>query len=182
MAIPASDLAIQWDIAVEIVAALLGQYPALRDRLSIHCLSEAIARACDRVPDNVELGLHFCYGNPGGRHIVEPEDTGLMVNFFNTIEPLVKREISWVHMPVPKNRDDDAYFKPLAQMKLNAPTEFYLGLVHLADGVDGAKRRIAAAKKFSPYFGVGWECGLRLFPEDTVPRMLELHKQVASLD
>jgi hypothetical protein len=179
--IPAEDLAIQWDIAVEIVAALLGAYPQLRDAVSMDFLAKAVARACDRVPRDVELGLHFCYGNPGGRHIIEPDDTGLMVKFFNNIIEHVKRPVTWVHMPVPKNRDDDAYFAPLRDMRRDRVKEFYLGLVHLGDGVEGAQRRMAAARKYAPYFGVGWECGLRLFPKETVVPMLELHKAVADL-
>ena len=179
--IPAKDLAIQWDIAVEIIAALLGAFPALRDTVSMDYLAQAIARATDRIPASVEAGLHFCYGNPGGRHIVEPDDAGLMVQFCNNILEHTQRSITWVHMPVPIERSDDAYFAPLQHLKLDRIKEFYLGLVHLKDGMEGAKRRIAAAKKYAPDFGIGWECGLRLFPKHTIVPMLELHKQVADL-
>jgi hypothetical protein len=104
-----------------------------------------------------------------------------MVKFFNNIIEHVKRPVTWVRMPVPKNRDDDAYFAPLRDMRRDRVKEFYLGLVHLGDGVEGAQRRMAAARKYAPYFGVGWECGLRLFPKETVVPMLELHKAVADL-
>ena len=85
-------------------------------------------------------------------------------------------------MPVPKDRDDDAYFAPLANLHLPPTTELYLGLVHLADGVAGAQRRMAAAKKYMRKFGVGYECGLRAFAKDTISDMLALHKQVAALE
>ena len=35
-------------------------------------------------------------------------------------------------------RDDDAYFAPLADLQLPAETELYLGLVHRQDGAEGA--------------------------------------------
>jgi hypothetical protein len=38
------------------------------------------------------------------------------------------------------------------------------------------------AKKYAPYFGIGWECGLRAFPPDTIPDMLRLHKAAADLE
>ena len=180
-AIPASDLAIQWDIAVEIVQALHGHRPGLQQHAPMPFLASAIARAADRIPDAVETGLHFCYGNPGGRHIIEPTDTGLMVRFANEILPKVRRHVTWIHMPVPRDRDDDAYFAPLRDLKLPAETEFYLGLVHLTDGIEGTRRRIETAKKFAPDFGVGWECGLRAFPESTIPDMLRLHREAAHL-
>jgi hypothetical protein len=45
-------------------------------------------------------------------------------------------------------------------LQLGAATELYLGLVHAQDGVEGAKRRVEAAKKFVPTFGVASECGI----------------------
>ena len=180
--IPADDLAIQWYIAVEIIQSLLGKREGLIDYAPMDFLAAALARACERVPANVQLGLHFCYGNPGGRHIIEPDDTGLMVKFANSILAVTKRNPTWIHMPVPHNRDDDDYFRPLRDLRLPGGTEFYLGLVHLKDGLSGTKKRMEVAKKYAPYFGVGWECGLRAFPESTIPDMLALHRAAADLE
>jgi len=181
-AIPAQDLAIQWDIAVEIVQALHGHRPGLTEHAPLPFLAAAIARAVARVPAPVEVGLHFCYGNPGGRHIIEPTDMGVMVALANAVFAIATRPITWIHMPVPKARDDEDYFAPLRNLALPAGTELYLGLVHLSDGLDGTRRRMATAKKFAPVFGVGWECGLRAFPPDTIPEMLQLHKAAADLE
>ena len=180
--VPAAELAIQWDIAVEIIQALLGNRQGLKEHAPMEFLASAIARAADRVRDNVQLGLHFCYGNPGGRHIIEPDDTGLMTAFANSILAVAKRTPTWIHMPVPHDRSDDAYFRPLRDLKLPSATEFYLGLVHLRDGLDGTRKRMETAKKFAPYFGVGWECGLRAFPEASIPELLALHTAAADLE
>lgn len=180
--IPAEDLAIQWDVAVEIVQSLEGHRPGLKDHATLPILSAALGRAISRVPANIECGVHLCYGNPGGRHIIEPKDTGTMVTFANAVFPTLTRPLSWMHMPVPISRDDDAYFAPLKDLRLPAGTEFYLGLVHLSDGVEGATRRMAAAKRHAPYFGVGYECGLRAFKPETIGDMLALHKTVAAIE
>ncbi len=174
-AIPADDLAVQWDVAIEIVSALHGFMPGLRERAPMRMIVDALARAAAHVPEPVELGFHFCYGNPGGHHIIEPQDTGLMVDLANAVTLAVSRPVTWMHMPVPIDRTDDSYFAPLARLELREDTELFLGLVHLADGIDGAGRRIAAAKKFRSEFGVGFECGLRYFAPDSIPRLLELH-------
>ena len=184
-AIPADDLAIQWDVAVEIIQSLEGNRPGLQEHAPLSFLAAALARAVACVPAHVECGIHLCYGNPGGRHIIEPKDTGVMVALANATFAALRdasRKLSWLHMPVPKNRDDHAYFAPLAKLALPAGTEFYLGLVHLSDGVAGAARRIAAARKVMPDFGVGYECGLRALAKDAIGEMLALHKAVAALE
>ena len=53
-----------------------------------------------------------------------------MVWLANALFDKVKRPIDWVHMPVPVERDDDAYYAPLAQLRLPATTRLYLGLIH----------------------------------------------------
>jgi hypothetical protein len=65
-----------------------------------------------------------------------------------------------MHMPVPIDRADAAFFAPLQHLRLGPGTELYLGLVHAQDGVEGTKRRIAAAKKYVQNFGIASECGI----------------------
>jgi hypothetical protein len=128
---------------------------------------------------DVELGLHLCYGDPGHKHVVEPKDTGLMVEFANQLAAEIKRPIAWLHLPVPRDRDDVTYFAPLRGLKLHQETELYLGLVHLTDGVAGARRRLDAAKQVVSDFGIATECGFGRRPPETVPALLELHRAVA---
>ena len=180
--IPAPDLAFQWDVAVEIVQSLEGNRPTLKDFAPLEFLAAAIARAIDHIPDGIEAGFHLCYGNPGGRHIVEPKDTQVMVDLANATFRAAKRNVNWLHMPNPKARIDDAYFAPLQKLKLPPQTEFYLGLVHASDSADTMKARIVTAKKYSPYFGVGWECGMRAFKPESIPDMLQLHKEAANIE
>ena len=63
-------------------------------------------------------------------------------------------------MSVPRERDDDAYFLPLRDLKISPETELFLGLVHDSDGAEGARRRITAASKVRPAFGIATECGM----------------------
>ncbi|MCB0107218.1 MAG: hypothetical protein KDE53_14960 [Caldilineaceae bacterium] len=90
------------------------------------------------------------------------------------------RPLTWIHMPVPRDRTDAAYFAPLKQLKLDTETELYLGLVHYTDGVAGTQQRIQAAQQVIAYFGVATECGLGRRPAETIPDLLAIHAAVAA--
>ena len=179
-AIPHQDLAIQWDVAVEIDGIL--EVPAVARDWSKDELINAIVRACDRVPVGAELGIHLCYGDPGHKHLVEPVDMGLMVELANQFTTNVQRSITWIHMPVPRDRDDDAYFAPLRMLRLRPETELYIGLIHLTDGIPGACKRLAAAKRILSKFGVATECGFGRRKPETILELLELHRELALLE
>lgn len=176
-----ADFSVQWDVAVEIITSIEAQDPVLARLYPLGAVAQLVADAVGRVPAGVETGIHLCYGNPGGRHIIEPRDLGNLVSLANAVAARVKRPLTWVHMPVPIDRDDDAYFAPLRNLELAPETELYLGLVHLGDGVEGGRRRIEAAQRVRESFGIGTECGFRYVAVDDVPRLLQLHRDLARI-
>jgi len=173
-AIPATELAVQWDTAVEF-ALLEGVMPTYIEDV-YQGIVERLLRLCAAVPVDVEMGFHLCYGDAGHRHFCEPEDMGHLVAVAKAIVEASRRPVHWIHMPVPRTRDDDAYFRPLAQLELPPVTRLYLGLVHYSDGEAGVQRRCAAAREFAADFGIATECGFGRRPQDTVARLMELHK------
>jgi len=180
-AIPHGDLALQWDVAVEVTTILENMSPPLAARFTPAMAADALARACNSIPRGVEAGIHLCYGNPGGKHLVEPQDLGKLVDFANLLFPRLARPLDWLHVPVPIARDDDAYFAPLSRLQAPDATRIFLGLVHPSDGLDGARRRIGAAKHYLAHFGVATECGLRFFPPHSLPALLRLQREAAAL-
>jgi hypothetical protein len=159
-AIPHADLAIQWDVCIEMVI-WDGRWPNAQPFPGMdQVFGAAFARLGAAVPSDVELGFHLCYGDLDAQHFVQPTDTAKMVELANLIAGSVQRSITYIHMPVPMDRDDDPFFAPLRQLQLGQATELYLGLVHVEDGVDGTRRRMAAAKKIVPNFGIASECGI----------------------
>lgn len=175
--IPHAELAIQLDIATEVHSFVEDE--DLKSLYPFDELIESFARICNHIPADVELGVHLCYGDPGHKHVREPTDTARMVEIHNRLAEKLRRPMTWIHMPVPRDRDDDAYFAPLREIRLHDGTELYLGLIHLTDGIEGARRRAAAAKKVTSDFGVAAECGFGRRPPQTVPDLLRLHAQVA---
>jgi hypothetical protein len=175
--VPHEELTIQWDVSTE-MAQWEGVREAHFDNVQDGVI-ERLALHCNQVPVTVELGVHLCYGNFNLRHWREPESLANTVAVFNQLSERVKRTIEYVHMPVPIARSDDAYFAPLDRLKLRPETTLYLGLMHEKDGVEGAKRRIAAARKHIARFGIATECGFGERPAETVPDLLRLHAKVA---
>jgi hypothetical protein len=177
-AIPAADLAIQWDVCTEILCYEGGPETCYYDDIVEGTLVR-LARLSTWVPEGVELGFHLCYGDPGHKHIVEPRDTEVAVRFANAIAERVRRRVDWIHVPVPRERDDDAYFAPLAGLRLAPDTELYLGLIHARLGSAGSRRLIAAAERHVPEFGIATECGFGRRDPATIPALLRLHAELA---
>ena len=180
-AIPHDQLAVQWDLAAE-MAVVEGLMP-IAFLTDVDAVADTVGRLVEAVPDDVEVGFHLCYGdepdNSGeGQHFMQPADTTKLVGFANALSRRVERPIGWIHMPVPVERDDLAYFAPLAELDLPAETELYLGLVHKEDGVEGAQRRVAAAAQYVDDFGVATECGMGREPRKVVPELLRMQAEI----
>ncbi|WP_417564173.1 hypothetical protein [Microbacterium sp.] len=181
-AIPHEDLAIQWDNAVEfgIIERVVGIGETAWWGGDVWAgLTARSAEQADRVPVDVEVGFHLCYGDVAEKHFVEPADSGNLVRFANALVEASDRHIDWIHLPVPIERDDDAYFAPLDGLAIG-DSELYLGLVHREDGAEGARRRIGTALRHVPAFGVATECGIGRAPEGTTEGILRTHAEVAA--
>jgi hypothetical protein len=178
-AIPHESLAIQWDVAPEVHTVLEQPESDLTRLIGRRNLVAAIARVTDSVPENVEVGWHLCYGDPGHKHIVEPRDMEIMVSLSNDLCAAIKRPVNWIHMPVPRERHDAAYFAPLRHLQSSPETIPILGLVHINDGLEGARRRAAAGSKVLSWFGIATECGLGRRAPDSIPALLDLHREIA---
>jgi hypothetical protein len=177
-AVPHDELAIQWDCAVEF-AMLEGARATFVTGDLVGELARRTARMINATPPGVEAGLHLCYGDAEGKHFQQPEDTALMVAMAVRVFALLTRRLGWIHLPVPIERDDEDYFAPLADLVLPDGTTLYLGLLHKEDGLEGARRRIAAAKASVGDFGVATECGMaRDATPDDIPGLLRLHAEV----
>jgi hypothetical protein len=182
-AVPADELALQWDVAVEL--SWLEEATPSPPGVGEPEVVAQLVRLGGLVPEAVQLGYHFCYGDapesPGatGRHFKQPQDMRLLVRLANGVVAGSGRTVDWVHMPVPVERDDDAYFVPLDDLELG-DTRLFLGLVHWQDGVEGTQRRIDAAAEHVTGFGVATECGMGRRPRDKVPVLLAIQRDVTT--
>jgi hypothetical protein len=183
-AMPASDLAIQWDAPGE-VAHIEGVIPHYYADGGVEtAVVSTLARLCEGVPREAEVGVHLCYGdtgdvdNPEGSHWKNPDDLSVLTRMMNGTTERSSRSITYFHVPVPIRRDDEAYFAPLAELALDPSTTVSLGLVHREDGVAGALRRIRSARVFIQNFDIATECGLGRERNASILRLLSLHREI----
>lgn len=176
-AVPHDELAIQWDIAIEF--AVLEGLRFVHFKNAREGILDRLVALGNAVPSSIELGLHLCYGDSGHKHFKEPDDTKLMVEISNVLSERIARRIDWLHMPVPRERSDDAFFAPLKNLKLQPSTELFLGLVHMTGGLDGTKKRMATASKYFKSYGIATECGLGRRKPEALPELFKIHLDAA---
>jgi hypothetical protein len=178
-AIPHADLCIQWDFCHEMIildGQPQSQFPTVKT--SKEDVMQRMRRICAAVPGTVDLGVHLCYGDFAAKHFNEPRDMAAMVEVANAMTKAATRPIQYIHMPVPIARSDDAYFAPLKNLEFNG--ELYLGVIHGADGLDGAKKRMSTASRHSAAFGIACECGIaRARKAELVRHILQIHAEAA---
>jgi hypothetical protein len=186
--VPNDQLAIQWDTALEFgmleKAQIRGYeitswFGDTHDEILVGVLERAVRQA-SAVPADVEVGYHLCYGDVEESHFVQPTDAGMLAEVLSGLFAKAPRPITWIHLPVPIERDDESYFAPLATVEWPAGTEVYLGLLHHEDGLEGALRRGATASRFVPDYGIATECGFGRGPRERTVDLLDLHEQVAA--
>jgi SAM-dependent methyltransferase len=175
-AVPADQLAVQWDTRVEF-AMLEGVTPAWFTEVRGGVL-ERLLRLARHVPADVELGFHLCYGDEAHGLFVDLDDCHKLVEVANALAASLSRPLNWIHMPVPRGTLAE-YFEPLGSLALGPETELYLGLLDREDGVDVARARIATAGRYVQGFGAATDCGWGRGGSDAVDGLLELHRAVS---
>jgi hypothetical protein len=176
--IPHADLAIQWDVCQEVL--VFEGYFADRPATYRDDVFAELGRLGNAVPEPVLCGYHLCYGSPADEHLAMPRDAAILADLGNGIASGLRRRLDFLHLPVPRNRSDAAYFDPLRGLSLPPETMLHLGLIHHADP-EGDRARIAAARRVVPRFGIATECGWGRTDPSRVPGLLEAHRR-AMLD
>ncbi|KAK7992381.1 hypothetical protein PG988_001175 [Apiospora saccharicola] len=190
--IPHDDVVIQWDLCFEMTALEFEQGRLKDPRHQAYFSSPRgvqaglvarITSLCERIPKNVKVAFHLCYGDFRHKHFIEPQDTSLLVDLANALleQEAIAPRTEWIHLPVPKDRTDPDYFAPLARLQLDAPglqpPRIFLGLVHANDEA-GTKTRIETAQRSLPFpFGVATECGLGRTPPEEIDSILRICKE-----
>ena len=185
-AVPADEVAVQWDVAVEF--GILEEAFAPGGAQAFDAIIAALARCVDQVPAGIPVGLHLCYGDYGHQHFMQPESLALQVRVLNAVTTAAGRPVSFVSFTVPQDQREESYFAPLAGLAADPVTELNFALVpyHPAEQAQGTTgdqvRFIDAALAASPGgrrdWGVCTECGMGRVSRDEILALLDLHRQV----
>ncbi|MCU0482926.1 MAG: hypothetical protein MUC54_01400 [Chloroflexi bacterium] len=179
-AIPAADLAIQWDVAVEI-GAIEGVFVPSADLAGEAFLVEALRRAVKAVKPPVATGIHLCYGDYRHRHFAVPRDLSIPVRLANAV--LAESELDFVHMPVDREGGRlPGYFAPLADLK--AGPGLALGVIDYENDAERIDALVAAADATGRTYAVATECGMSRLGERgeavTLADLLAQHARVSA--
>jgi len=182
--LPHERIAVQWDIAVE-MGALEG---AMGVTMPMDQIAPGIVRCLERVPDDVPVGLHLCYGDYGHEHWKQPESLRMQVELVNAVTSATQRRLHFVSFTVPQDRDDSAYFEPVRDLRTGSDTELNFALVpyHPADQAAGTTARqiegidtaLAASAGGAREWGICTECGMGRVDAGDVPELLDLHSRI----
>jgi hypothetical protein len=173
--IPHRDLAVQWDLAAE-TTAVSGAAPGYPAEARIETHVAPVERLTKRMPKDVALGFHFCFGTFGGWPSFSPKDLGPTVGLANACVAAVGRRVDWVHIPT-LDTTDEAFYAPLAKLQ-PAGARVYLGAIH---NMATLKARVDVARKYLPAFGLGAYCGFGRTPPEQLPGILKDHLAAAAL-
>jgi hypothetical protein len=182
--LPHERIAVQWDVAVEF-GALEG---AMGPKMSIEQIAPGLVRCIERVPADVPVGLHLCYGDYGHQHFKQPDSLKMQVDLVNALTSAAQRPVNFISFTVPQGRNDSAYYEPLGGLRTGAETELDFALVpyHPDDQAPGTTaeqiEHIDAALLDSPggtrHWGICTECGMGRADAGDVPGLLDLHSQI----
>ncbi|WP_328302794.1 hypothetical protein [Actinomycetospora sp. NBC_00405] len=179
--IPAADLALQWDLAYEVID--IEGVVGWTDGDAWERFAGPWSRLARRVPEDVLMGLHLCYGTFPEWPMYEARDMELIVRMANHAVADAGRPVDWIHLAGPRylRSEEDAFFAPLAD--LDAPdSRIFLGIVLPLDGEDGLRRRHATASRHLTDFGVAMYCGMgRQRGEDPIATMRDHAATVAAV-
>src|SRR6201996_2143530 len=123
--LPHERIAVQWDVAVEF-GALEG---AMGPKVPMDQIVPGLVRCIDRVPPDVPVGMHLCYGDYGHQHFKQPDSLQMQVDVVNAVTSAAQRPLNFVSFTVPQGRNDEAYFEPLGGLRTGSDTELYFALL-----------------------------------------------------
>ncbi|HTQ93044.1 MAG TPA: hypothetical protein VMK84_26490 [Streptosporangiaceae bacterium] len=186
--IPAGEVAVQWDVAVEF--GTLEEAFAPGGAQAYDAIIAALTRCVDQVPAGIPVGLHLCYGDYGHQHFMQPESLALQVRVLNAVTAAAGRPVSFVSFTVPQYQREESYFAPLTGLAADPATELNFALVpyHPAEQAPGTTgdqvRLIDAALAPSPGgprdWGICTECGMGRVSREDIPALLDLHRQIVA--
>lgn len=181
---PHDKIALQWDVAVEI--GLLEGW--IGTPAEIQEIVPALGRCVDRVPGDVPVGMHLCYGDNGHQHFKQPDSLQVQVRLANALSRAAGRPVNWFAFTVPQARRENAYFAPLRELRVDAETELDFALVpyHPADQAPGTTDEqirlidghLAESPSGSRPWGICTECGMGRVHANDVAALLDLHREI----
>ena len=179
-AVPAEDLALQWDVCYEVLD-LEGVVAWFPDDGAWERFASPVGRLTAQIPEEVLVGYHLCYGTFPEWPMYEARDMGVIVRMANHAVASSGRRVDWLHLAGPRylRSEDERFFAPLAELE-PGDARVFLGIVLPIDGVEGLHRRHDTASRFLDDFGVAMYCGFGRQPGQDGMETMREHRRVVT--
>jgi hypothetical protein len=178
--IPPGDLAIQWDLCIELAmventglrqqAAATNWQKVGKEPLDL--VSGVIGRLGPAVPADAMLGYHLCYGTLGGWPMRHGNDLEMAVRTVDAILELSGRRVDYVHIPILDNASNE-YFAPLKGLHAGQ-TRYYFGVIHNLRNLADFKHKLGHIRNHVSDFGIAAPCGFGR--QGILPEVLKEHR------
>lgn len=182
--IPHDHCAVQWDVCMEMLMleGFAGFDATVRE------ISASLVRCVDRVPADLPVGLHLCYGDYGHMHQIQPKSLECQVQLLSAVAAAASRPVDWASFTVPQDRRDEGYFAPLRELAVGPETELDFGIVpyYPADQAPGTTddqvraidAALAKSRAGARDWGIATECGMGRVANGDVLELLDLHRDI----
>src|SRR5579875_592292 len=176
--IPPRDLAIQYDSSAEIIDLEKG-LPWAEKAGVLERHVPQIRNLSAAVHPEAMLGIHLCYGTLGGWPMVMGNDMSRGVRFANALVSEAQRKVDFVHIPT-LDRIEDEFYAPLRELQVGG-ARVYLGMIHNMGDLGRFKKRVQAARKYLPDFGLAAPCGYGRENPAGLPTHLKEHQDAVEI-
>ena len=138
VAIPAGDLAIQWDVCWEVLD--IEGVLSWTDGDGWERFAGPVRRISRLIPEETLVGYHLCYGTFPAWPMYEARDMELLVRMANYAMDHSGRQVDWLHLAGPRDlrSADGRFFEPLRGLRAS-DTRVFLGIVLPVDGLEGLR-------------------------------------------
>lgn len=149
-------------------------------------LASGVARLAARSPEGARFGVHLCLGDLGHRALGRMRDVGPLVALANALLKRwpTGRPLEYVHAPFAAGIDpaplDEAYYRPLAKLRLPDDVRFAAGFVHEDGDLDQHRRiRDIIERQLSRRVDLSAACGLGRRTPEAAHRTMEISAELA---
>ena len=178
--IPHDQIAIQFDVASAVFARLeraQKSYGTTKEEMQ-ETFTQIVLRLANHVPADIDLLFHFCYGDAGHKHVVEPTDMGDMVEFANRLARGSRGRSSSFTCRFPATgRTIVLRAAESAEVAVEDGTVSWTRPLHRWGGRHGAAS--GYRKEDFAEFSIATECGFGRRDPATIPELLRIHAEVA---
>ena len=174
-AIPAGDLAIQWDVCWEVLD--IEGVLSWTDGDGWERFAGPVRRITRLIQEETLVGYHLCYGTFPSWPMHEARDLELLVRMANYAMDHSGRQVDWLHLAGPRDlrSADSRFFEPLRGLRAS-DTRVFLGIVLPVDGLEGLRVRHETASRYLDDFGVAMYCGFGRQPGQNGPETMREHR------